>query len=48
MQLPLPSVTLYFSARAKKGAHHTINKLYLSHEWRGESDIFDIHAVHAN
>ena len=48
MQLQLPSATLDFSAHAKKGADHTINKLYFSREWRGQSDLFDIHAVHAN
>ena len=26
----------------------TINTLYLSHEWRGQSDLLDIHAVYAN
>ena len=48
MQQQLRSATLDFSAHAKKGADHTINKLYLSHEWRGQSDLFIIHAVHAN
>ena len=48
MQLQLPSATLHFSAHAKKGADHTINKLYLSREWQGQSDHFNIHAVHAN
>ena len=48
MQLQLPSATLNFSAQAKTGADHTINKLQLSREWRVQSDIFDIHAVHAN
>ena len=48
MQLQLPSATLKFSAQAKVGADHTINKLQLSHEWRMQSDIFDIQAVHAN
>ena len=48
MQLQLPWATLDFSAQAKTGADHTINILYLSQEWRGQSDIFDIHAVHAN
>ena len=43
-----PSATLDFSAHAKTGTDHKINKLYLSREWRGQSDIFDIHAVHAN
>ena len=47
MQLQAPSTTLNFSAQAKTGADHTINKLHLSQEWRGQSDIFDIHAVHA-
>ena len=36
-----------FSAHAKKGADHTINKLYLSQEWRGQSDLMVIHPVHA-
>ena len=48
MQQQLPSATLNGSAQAKRGAHHTINKLQLSREWRVQSDIFDIHAVHAN
>ena len=48
MQQQLPSATLDFSAHAKKGADHTINKLYLSQEWRGQSEILDIHAVHAS
>ena len=48
MQLQLPSATLDFSAHAKKGADHTINKLYLSREWQGQSDLSNIHAVHAN
>ena len=48
MQLQLPSVTLDFSAHAKKGADHTINKLYRSRESQGQSDLFNIHAVHAN
>ena len=48
VQLQLRSATLDFSAHAKKGADHTINKLYLSREWRGQSDLFIIHAVHAN
>ena len=48
MQLQLPLATLNFSAQAKTGADHRINKLHLSQEWRGQSDIFDIHAVHAN
>ena len=46
MQLHLPSAN--FSAQAKTGADHTINKLQLSREWRVQSDIFDIHGVHAN
>ena len=46
MQLQLPSATLNFSADAKTGVDHTINKLQLSREWRVQSDIFDIHAVH--
>ena len=32
MQQQFPSATLDFSAHAKKGADHTINKLYLSRE----------------
>ena len=47
MQLQLPSASLDFSVQAKTGANHTINKLHLSQEWRGQSNIFDIHAVHA-
>ena len=48
MQLQLPSATLDVSAQIKTGADHTTNKLYLSQEWQGQSNIFDIHAVHAN
>ena len=48
MQLQLPSATLNFSAQAKTGADHAINKLQLSREWRVQSDIFDILAVHVN
>ena len=48
MQLQLPLATLNFSAQAKTGAAHTINKLQLSQEWRVQSNLFDIHAVHAN
>ena len=48
MQLQLPLATLNFPAQAKTGADHTINKLQLSREWRVQSEIFDIHAVHAN
>ena len=48
MQLQVPSATLDFSVHANTGADHTINKLHLSQEWRGQSDIFDIHTVHAN
>ena len=48
MQLQLPLATLNFSAHAKKGGDHTINKLSLSREWRGQSDLFNIHAVYAN
>ena len=48
MQQQLPSATLNVSAQAKTGADHTINKLQLSREWRVQSDIFDIHALHAN
>ena len=46
MQQQLPSATLEFSAHAKKGADHTINKLYVSQEWPGPSDLIVIHAVH--
>ena len=48
VQQQLPSATLYFSAHAKKGADHKINKQYLSQEWRGQSNHIIIHAVHAN
>ena len=48
VQQQLPSATLHFSAQAKKGADHTIIKLHLSQEWRGQSYVFNIHAVHAN
>ena len=48
MQQQLPWVTFHCSAHAKKGADHTINKLYLSQEWRGQSDHIIIHALHAN
>ena len=48
MQQLLPSATLDFSAQANTGADHTISKLYLSQEWRRQSDIFDIHAVQVN
>ena len=48
MQQQLPSGTLDFSAHAKKGTDHTINKLELSQEWRGQSDLIVIHAVHAD
>ena len=47
MQQQLPSATLDFSADAEKGADDTVNKLYLSREWRGQSDLFIIRAVHA-
>ena len=47
VQLQLPSATLKFSALAKTGADHTINKLHLSQEWQEQSDIFNIQAVHA-
>ena len=47
MHQQLPSATLDFSAHAKKGADHTINKLYLSQEWRGQSDVIIIPPVHA-
>ena len=46
MQLQLPSATLDFSAEAKTGADHTINKLQLSQEWQVQFATFDIHAVH--
>ena len=48
MQQQLPSATLNLSAQGKTGADHTINKLQLSPEWRVQSYIFDINAVHAN
>ena len=48
LQQQLPSATLGFFARAEKGTDHKINKLYLSQEWRGQSDHIIIHAVHAN
>ena len=48
MQLQLPSATLNFTGQAKTGTDHTLNKLQLSREWQVQSDIFDIHAVHAN
>ena len=48
MQLQLPFATLRFSAHAKTGADHTINKLQLSREWGLQSDLFDLYAVHAN
>ena len=48
MQQQLPSATLDFSAHTKKGADDTVNKLYLSRAWRGQSDLFIIHPVHAN
>ena len=48
MQQQLPSATLDFSAHTKKGADQTINKLYLSRERQGQSDLFIIHAVQAN
>ena len=35
MQQQLPLATLNFSAHPKKGADHTVNKLYLSRELRG-------------
>ena len=47
MQLQLPSAALSFSAQAKTGADRTIYKLQLSQEWRVQSDLFDIRAVHA-
>ena len=48
MQLQLPLASLNSSAQAKTGADDTINKLQLSHECRAQSNIIDIHAVHAN
>ena len=48
MQLQLSSANLDFSAQAEPGADHTVNKLHRSPEWRGQSDILDIHPVHAN
>ena len=48
MQLQLPLATLNFAAHAKEGADHTIDKLYLTGEWQGQSNPFNIHAVHAN
>ena len=47
VQLQLPSATFGFFAQAKTGADHRINKLHLSQEWRGQADLFTIHAVHA-
>ena len=46
-QLRLPSATFEFFARPKTVADHTINKLPLSQEWRGQCYLFNIHAVHA-
>ena len=48
MQQQLPPETLDFSAHAKKGADHTINKLYLSQQWREQSNLIIRLAVHAN
>ena len=48
VQQQLPLATFHLFAHAKKGADHTINKLYLSQEWQGQSDLIIIHAVHAN
>ena len=48
MQQQLPLAALDFSADTKKGPDHTIKKLYLSREWRGQSDLFIRHPVHAN
>ena len=45
-QLQLPSATFGFFAQVKTGADHAINKLHVSQEWRGQSDLFNIHAVH--
>ena len=47
VQLQLPSATFEFLAKAKTGADRTINKLPLSQEWRGQSDLFNIHALQA-
>ena len=47
MQLQLPSATFGFFAQANLGADHTINKLPLTREWRGQSDLFNIDAVQA-
>ena len=47
MQLQLPLETFEFLAQAKTGADHTINKLPRSQEWRGQSDLFNIHGVQA-
>ena len=47
VQLQLPLATFEFFAQAKTGADHTSNKLPLSQEWRGQSDLFSIHAVQA-
>ena len=47
MKLQLPSATFEFFAQAKTGADHTINKLPFSLEWRRQSEISNIHAVHA-
>ena len=47
VQLQLPLSTFEFLAQAKTGADHTNNKLPLSQEWRGQSDLFNIHAVQA-
>ena len=48
VQDQLPSATLNFSVHAKKGANHTINKLDLSQDWRGQSELTVIHAVPAD
>ena len=48
MQQQLPLATFYFSSHPKKGADRTINKMYLSQEWQGQSDFIVIHVVHAN
>ena len=47
VQLQLPSASFGFFVQAKTGADHTINKLHLSQEWRGQPDLINIHAVHA-
>ena len=43
-----PLLTYLIGNPAKQGADHTNNKLCLSQEWRGQSDLISIHAVHAD